>query len=149
MATIFPTSPPPQVNDVYQGYLYNGTAWEIIGINLNDVPTGPTGPSGDLTLTIVPAKTSTHVLELGDEGKLIEANGTLNINIPTDEIDFAIGTQVSILNVGTGVVTIGEDVPLVTVLNGTPGLKLRTRWSSATLIKRAENTWVAIGDLTA
>ena len=31
----------------------------------------------------------------------------------------------------------------------TPGLKLRTQWSSATLFKRATNTWVVYGDLTA
>jgi hypothetical protein len=147
MATIFPSN--PVVDDIFEKWKWNGTGWKLIG-------TFDTGEAlVDLnryalkSVPVVAAKTSTHVLELGDEGKLIEANGTLNINIPTDEIDFAIGTQVSILNVGTGVVTIGEDVPLVTVLNGTPGLKLRTRWSSATLIKRAENTWVAIGDLTA
>ena len=34
MATIFPTSPAPQVNDEYQGYRYNGTSWEIIGVDL-------------------------------------------------------------------------------------------------------------------
>jgi hypothetical protein len=34
MATIFPTSPAPQVNDEYQGYRYNGTSWDIIGIDL-------------------------------------------------------------------------------------------------------------------
>jgi hypothetical protein len=34
MATIFPTSPAPQVNDVFQGYRYNGTSWEIIGVDL-------------------------------------------------------------------------------------------------------------------
>ena len=40
---------------------------------------------------------------------------------------------------GTGGVTI----------NATPGLKLRAQWSSATLIKRATDTWVLIGDLSA
>jgi hypothetical protein len=34
-------------------------------------------------------------------------------------------------------------------INGTPGLKLRTQYSSATLIKRGSNRWVALGDLTA
>ncbi len=34
MATIFPTSPAPQVNDEYQGYRYNGVSWDIIGIDL-------------------------------------------------------------------------------------------------------------------
>jgi hypothetical protein len=32
-------------------------------------------------------------------------------------------------------------------VNATPGLKLRAQWSSATLIKRGTDTWVAIGDL--
>ena len=34
MATIFPTSPAPQINDEYQGYRYNGTSWDIIGVDL-------------------------------------------------------------------------------------------------------------------
>ena len=34
-------------------------------------------------------------------------------------------------------------------INSTPGLKVRTQWSAATLLKRAENTWVLIGDLAA
>ena len=34
-------------------------------------------------------------------------------------------------------------------VNGTPGLKIRTQWSSATIVKRAANTWVAMGDLVA
>ena len=32
MATIFPLD--PEINDEYQGYRYNGTAWKIIGISL-------------------------------------------------------------------------------------------------------------------
>jgi len=31
----------------------------------------------------------------------------------------------------------------------TPGLKLRARWSGATLVKVAANTWWLSGDLTA
>jgi hypothetical protein len=34
MATIFPISPAPQVNDEYEGYRYNGTSWDIIGVDL-------------------------------------------------------------------------------------------------------------------
>jgi hypothetical protein len=34
-------------------------------------------------------------------------------------------------------------------INATPGLKLRAQWSSVTLIKRATDTWVALGDLQA
>ena len=32
MATIFPLD--PEINDEFQGYRYNGTAWKIIGISL-------------------------------------------------------------------------------------------------------------------
>jgi hypothetical protein len=52
-----------------------------------------------------------------------------------------------ILGTGTGEVTIvGADG---VTINSTPGLKLRTRWSSATILKRAENSWIAYGDLKA
>jgi hypothetical protein len=51
------------------------------------------------------------------------------------------------LQTGTGQTTIVATGGVT--INATPGLKLRTQWSSATLIKRAENTWVAIGDLSA
>jgi hypothetical protein len=46
-------------------------------------------------------------------------------------------SQVTVAGIGT------------TVINATPGLKLRTRWSSATLIKRTLNVWVLLGDLAA
>jgi hypothetical protein len=61
-------------------------------------------------------------------------------------VAFPIGTTITVLQVGSGQTTIaGAGV----TINGTPGLKLRAQWSSATLIKRATNTWVAIGDLSA
>jgi hypothetical protein len=72
------------------------------------------------------------------------------VTIPTDStFDFAIGTQIHLLNVGTGVITIAAVTPGTTTVNSTPGLKLRAQWSSATLIKRAADTWVVVGDLAA
>jgi hypothetical protein len=32
MSTIFPLD--PEINDVFQGYRFNGVAWKIIGVNL-------------------------------------------------------------------------------------------------------------------
>jgi hypothetical protein len=119
------------------------------GTNTTQLATTAFVQSAVKTIPIIAAKTGTYVLALGDEGDLIECNGTFNVNIPTDTVAFPIGTQITILNIGTGVITIGEDVPATTTLNGTPGLKLRAQWSSATLIKRAAQTWVAVGDLTA
>jgi hypothetical protein len=36
-----------------------------------------------------------------------------------------------------------------TTVNGTPGLKLRARYSAATLICLASNTYLLVGDLSA
>jgi hypothetical protein len=100
-------------------------------------------------LDIIAAKTGPYTLASGDEGDFIQANGTVTIYVPTDStFNFAIGTQINLLNIGTGVVSVDAFLPGVTTINATPGLKLRTQWSSATLIKRAANTWVLVGDLT-
>jgi len=70
------------------------------------------------------------------------------LTIPTNSsVAYPVGTTIDIIQTGTGQVTIAG-AGGVTV-NGTPGLKLRTQWSSATLLKRAENTWLVYGDLTA
>ena len=92
---------------------------------------------------------------LSERDSLIEINSEIavTLTIPQNsDVAFPIGTTLDILQTGTGTVTIaGEvvsEVPVVTV-NATPGLKLRTQWSSVTLFKRAENSWVVYGDLKA
>jgi hypothetical protein len=45
MATIFPTSPAPQVNDEYQGYRYNGTSWDLIGNQYSPASYSASAPS--------------------------------------------------------------------------------------------------------
>ncbi len=69
--------------------------------------------------------------------------GTLTI---TDSASFPIGFYVDVLQTTTSQVTIAGTsfTP-----DATPGLKLRARWSSATLIKRALDSWVVLGDLSA
>ena len=81
---------------------------------------------------------------------MLQLNGTFTVSVPTDAtFNFAIGTQINLLNIGTGVITVAAVTPGTTTVNATPGLKLRTQWSSATLIKRAANAWVVVGDLIA
>jgi hypothetical protein len=73
------------------------------------------------------------------------------IKVPTDEThNFTVGTQITIIQKGpiTGQITVDAVTPLTTTINATPGKKLRARWSSATLLKTASNTWVLMGDLT-
>jgi hypothetical protein len=98
-------------------------------------------------------KTASYTLSaLTERDDLIEmsSSSALTLSIPTDAtLNFPIGTSIDILQTGTGQVTIAAVTPGTTTVNATPGLKLRTTWSSATLFKRAANTWVVFGDLTA
>jgi hypothetical protein len=101
--------------------------------------------------TPIIAKTDSYTLSaLTERDSLIEvAKATATtITIPTDAtLNFPIGTSLDILQTSTGQVTIAGAAGVT--VNATPGLKLRTTWSSATLFKRAANTWVVYGDLTA
>lgn len=96
------------------------------------------------------AQVATYSLVLADNGKLVEMNvGTANnLTVPLNSSQaFPVGSQITILQTGAGQTTINPTGGVT--VNGTPGLKLRAQWSSATLIKRATDTWVAIGDLSA
>lgn len=96
-------------------------------------------------------KTASYTLSsLTERDNLIEvaSASATTITIPLNSaVAFPVGTSIDILQTSTGQVTIAGDAGVT--VNSTPGLKLRTQWSSATLFKRATNTWVVFGDLTA
>ena len=94
---------------------------------------------------------TSDTLVLADEGKRIETtNGSATtITVPENaSVAFPVGTQIDLMQIGAGQVTVVGASGAV-VINGTPGLKLRSQWSAATLIKRFTNTWVLVGDLSA
>jgi hypothetical protein len=99
---------------------------------------------------ITNAQTASYTLVLTDKDKLVEMSvGSANtLTVPLNSsVAFPVGTQITILQTGTGATTITATGGVT--INATPGLILRAQWSSVTLIKRAENTWVALGDLRA
>ena len=107
--------------------------------------------AGVPSLTTTFAKTASYNLSTDGEtlrDGLIEINSgsgttlTIPLNATTP---FPVGTSIDILQTGAGTVTIAGAVGVT--VNSTPGLRLRDQWSSATLFKRAENTWVVMGDL--
>lgn len=87
---------------------------------------------------------STYTLPILDRGKLVSFSNSGNtvVTIPLESlINFDIGTEIFLLNVGTGTVTI-QGASGVS-LNAEGGLtSLSTQWSGAILIKRAANSWV-------
>lgn len=108
---------------------------------------GTVSPSTALTFN---AQTGTsYTIALTDANNtLVELNNAsaISLTVPLNSTTaFPVGAQITLLQTGAGQVTIAGAVGVT--VNGTLGLKLRAQWSSATLVKRATNTWVAIGDL--
>ncbi len=94
------------------------------------------------------AQSSSYTLVIADSFKMIEMSSGGTLTIPLEaSVNFPIGTAIDILQTGSSQVTIAG-ASGVTV-NATPGLKLRAQWSSATIVKRSSDTWVAMGDLVA
>jgi hypothetical protein len=138
---------------------YDGSDWEPV-VSALQGPTGPTGaasttagptgPTGDFSSVYATnAQTgTTYSLVTGDLGKIVEVSNTsaITLTVPTNTSQpLATGANITVLQTNTGQISITGAVGVT--VNATPGLKLRTQWSSATLIKRGTDTWVAIGDL--
>ena len=94
---------------------------------------------------------TTYTLAIGDAGELVTLSNAsaIALTVPTNAaVPFAIGTQITITRANSGQVTVAGAVG-VTVNSADGYLKLRTQWSSATLIKINTNSWILIGDTSA
>jgi hypothetical protein len=93
---------------------------------------------------------ASYTLVLTDKDKMVEMSvgSANNLTVPAESsVNFPVGSQITVLQTGTGQTTIVPDSGVT--VNATPGLKLRAQWSSVVLVKRASDTWVALGDLQA
>jgi len=125
---------------------------EALGDDANFASTMTTSLAAKVdSYTPITQKTASYTLStLDHRDDLIEMGSAsaLTLTIPTNAtIAYPVGTSFDVLQTGAGQVTIAGAAGVT--VNATPGLKLRTQWSSATVFKRAENTWVVYGDLTA
>jgi hypothetical protein len=99
--------------------------------------------------------TNAYTLVLGDQGDiLLASNGSTagTINIPTNaSVAFPIGTQITIIQTGSGQLTIQAASSGTTTVASTGATstapKLRAINSSATCIKTNTDTWYVVGDL--
>jgi len=121
---------------------------EATGVVFSD---GTQTKQGVPSITTIAAKTDSYTLSnLNERDTIVEISkaSAVTLTIPLNAtIAYPVGTTIDIIQTGSGQVTIAGAVGVT--VNATPGLKLRTQWSSATLLKRAENTWLVYGDLTA
>ena len=106
--------------------------------------------AGVPSLTTINQQAGAYTTVLADRDKLVEVSNAsaVTVTIPLNSsVAYPVGTSIDILQTGAGQVTIAGAAGVT--VNATPGLKLRTQWSSATLFKRATDTWVVFGDLSA
>ena len=93
---------------------------------------------------------NSYTLVLGDAQLVVEMNkssaNTLTIP-PNSSVAFPVGTTLLVVQTGAGQTTLTAGVGVT--VNSFLGLKIAGQWGGATLIKRATNTWVAIGALVA
>jgi hypothetical protein len=118
------------------------------GVEFSD---GVQTQAGVPSLTTFVEKTESYQLDtLDHKDNVVEMNMSTagTFTIPLDEtLAWPIGASMDIFATGAGAITIAAEAGVA--VNATPGLTLRTQWSSATIMKRQANSWVAYGDLKA
>jgi len=107
----------------------------------------------DLALAMVAlnAQTgTTYTLVAGDDGKLVTCDNASAITLtvpPNSSVAFGIGTQVNIMQLGAGQVTIAAGGG-VTLRSNSSKVKLTGQYAVATCCKIATDTWVLVGNLS-
>lgn len=98
----------------------------------------------------ISTKASSYTLGVTDRGKIIEMNSSSanNLTIPTNaNAAFPIGTQITIVQLGTGQTTIAAAAG-VTIRSLAGALKIAAQYGAASIVKRGTDEWVAFGSLT-
>jgi hypothetical protein len=95
------------------------------------------------------SKTDSFTLALVDENCTMQCNkGTaMTTTVPTSSVAFATGAVVTLMQYGAGQVTVAGDTGVT--VRSSNGLKLRSQYSMATLVKISDTEWVLTGDTVA
>jgi hypothetical protein len=128
----------------------------------SDITVTPTSTNTLTNKTLTDAKinlgidpeTASYTAVLANNSQIVTMNNASanTFSIPTDaSVDFPVGSQITVLQIGAGQTTIQAVTAGTTTINSTGGTanapKLRVRYSSATCIKLSANNWVVIGDI--
>ena len=94
---------------------------------------------------------TTYTAVLADDGKLVTCDNAAAIALtipPNSSVAFGIGTQINIMQLGAGQVTITAGAG-VTLRSAGTKVKTNGQYSVATCVKIATDTWVLVGNLAA
>jgi peptidoglycan hydrolase CwlO-like protein len=97
--------------------------------------------------SVINTMSGSHTIVSADVNNIREMSGGGTISIPADNSFWPVGAVVDVIQTGSSQVTVAGGSGVT--VNATPGLKIRAQWSSATILKRAANTFVVMGDLSA
>jgi hypothetical protein len=93
----------------------------------------------------------TYSVVLTDDGKLITCDNASSIAltiVPNSSVAFGIGTQINVMQLSAGTVTITAGSG-VTLRSDGSKLKTNAQYAVATCLKIASDTWVVVGNLKA
>ena len=138
------------------------TAWTSIAyigtgeVTLNGVQTLTNKTLTDPKINLAfDAETASYTAVLANNGQVVTMdNASANtFSIPTNaSVAFAIGTQINVLQIGTGQTTIQAVTSGTTTILSAGGTsaqpKLRARYSMATCIKAGTDLWYVVGDIS-
>ena len=128
-----------------------------------DLSTAQTLTNKTLTTPTITQGTSTpsfsanaYTLVSGDAGKALLASNSSTagtVYVPTNATTaYATGTQITIIQTGSGQLTISATTPATTTILSTGATaaspKCRVQYSAITLLKTATDTWYAFGDVS-
>jgi len=114
---------------------------------------GSVSPSTALALNAQTGTTYTFVLTDANNTLVTASNASAQTySIPTNaNVAYPIGSQINIIAIGAGQVTINAVTSGTTTILSNGGTaaspKLRVQYSSATCIKVATDTWYVVGDI--
>ena len=94
---------------------------------------------------------TTYTTVLTDDGKLITCDNASSIALtipPNSSVAYGIGTQINVMQLSTGTVTITAGAG-VTLRSDGSKLKTNAQYAVATCLKIASDTWVVVGNLKA
>jgi hypothetical protein len=123
--------------------LYITSSTQFTALNRNAIATATVLINAQTGTTFTPGLT--------DAGKLVTASNpaAISLTIPTDAtVDFPIGTQLLVMQLGAGQVTVSAVTPETTTIISRSGTKTAGQYALISLIKVAANQWVVGGDAT-
>ncbi len=114
---------------------------------------GTTSASAALAFNAQTGTTYTFVLTDADNKLVTASNASAQTySIPTNATTaFPIGTQINLIQIGAGQVTVSAATPATTTVVSTGATaaspKCRAQYSALTLVKRDTDSWYVIGDI--